>query len=149
MNQSVAAAHHPLASASSFGKLPLFLFGGGVIAALAYIGVALTDDLAATRETSWVPVVLLGIALLIALGFEFVNGFHDAQSAARVGAHVARFDLALGRAALAVPLLFLADWHAAASVSAGARGGSRRPRRAPPVRYTEWQAVRRSHRTPR
>src|SRR5262245_4999380 len=81
MNQSVAAAHHPLASASSFGKLPLFLFGGVVVAALAYIGVALTDDLAATRETSWVPFVLLGIALLIALGFEFVNGFHDTANA--------------------------------------------------------------------
>src|SRR5262245_49877259 len=81
MNQSVAAAHHPLAAASSFGKLPLFLFGGVVIAALAYIAVALTGDLAATRETSWVPFVLLGIALLIALGFEFVNGFHDTANA--------------------------------------------------------------------
>jgi PiT family inorganic phosphate transporter len=81
MNQSVAAAHHPLASASNLGKLPLFLFGGVVIAALAYIAVALTGDLAATRETSWTPFVLLGIALLIALGFEFVNGFHDTANA--------------------------------------------------------------------
>src|SRR5262245_15036141 len=81
MNQSVAAAHHPLASTSSLGKLPLFLFAGVAIAALAYIGVALTGDLAATRETSWTPFVLLGIALLIALGFEFVNGFHDTANA--------------------------------------------------------------------
>ena len=27
------------------------------------------------------PYVLLGIALLVALGFEFVNGFHDTANA--------------------------------------------------------------------
>ncbi|MBV8682461.1 MAG: inorganic phosphate transporter, partial [Caulobacteraceae bacterium] len=31
--------------------------------------------------TTWVPFALLGIALLIALGFEFVNGFHDTANA--------------------------------------------------------------------
>ena len=81
MNQNVAAAHHPLAGVPSLGKLPLMLFGGIVIAALAYIAIALTGDLAATRETSWLPFVLLGVALLIALGFEFVNGFHDTANA--------------------------------------------------------------------
>jgi PiT family inorganic phosphate transporter len=30
---------------------------------------------------SWLPFILLGIALLIALGFEFVNGFHDTANA--------------------------------------------------------------------
>jgi PiT family inorganic phosphate transporter len=81
MNQNVAAAHHPLANAPSMGKLPLLVFGGIVIAALAYIAVSLTADLATTRDTSWLPFVLLGIALLIALGFEFVNGFHDTANA--------------------------------------------------------------------
>jgi len=57
------------------------LFGGVIIAAVAYIGVALTGDLAATRATSWLPFALLAIALLIALGFEFVNGFHDTANA--------------------------------------------------------------------
>jgi PiT family inorganic phosphate transporter len=31
--------------------------------------------------TTWLPFVLLGVALLIALGFEFVNGFHDTANA--------------------------------------------------------------------
>ncbi|MCU1722819.1 inorganic phosphate transporter [Pseudomonas sp. 5P_5.1_Bac1] len=31
--------------------------------------------------TTWTPFLLLGIALLIALGFEFVNGFHDTANA--------------------------------------------------------------------
>jgi inorganic phosphate transporter, PiT family len=30
---------------------------------------------------SWLPFLLLGVALLIALGFEFVNGFHDTANA--------------------------------------------------------------------
>ena len=30
---------------------------------------------------SWLPFLLLGIALLIALGFEFVTGFHDTANA--------------------------------------------------------------------
>jgi inorganic phosphate transporter, PiT family len=34
-----------------------------------------------TPTTTWVPFVLLGLALLIALGFEFVNGFHDTANA--------------------------------------------------------------------
>jgi inorganic phosphate transporter, PiT family len=81
MNQNVAAAHHPLASHPTPGKLPLMLFGAVVIVALAYIAVSLTGDLSTTRDTSWLPFVLLGIALLIALGFEFVNGFHDTANA--------------------------------------------------------------------
>ena len=31
--------------------------------------------------TTWLPYPLLGVALLIALGFEFVNGFHDTANA--------------------------------------------------------------------
>ncbi len=34
-----------------------------------------------TRMTTLVPYILLGVALLIALGFEFVNGFHDTANA--------------------------------------------------------------------
>ena len=36
---------------------------------------------AGTTVTSILPFVLLGVALLIALGFEFVNGFHDTANA--------------------------------------------------------------------
>ncbi|HEY0232592.1 MAG TPA: inorganic phosphate transporter [Dokdonella sp.] len=35
----------------------------------------------AGHATTWLPYFLLGIALLIALGFEFVNGFHDTANA--------------------------------------------------------------------
>ncbi len=34
-----------------------------------------------TVYTSYLPFLLLGLALLIALGFEFVNGFHDTANA--------------------------------------------------------------------
>ncbi|WP_282361349.1 inorganic phosphate transporter [Pseudomonas sp. PS01300] len=38
-------------------------------------------DAAGTVVTTWTPFLLLGLALLIALGFEFVNGFHDTANA--------------------------------------------------------------------
>ena len=59
---------------------------GAVVAAallggLGYIGVHIAQDLNNIRvESAW-PYVLLGVALLIALGFEFVNGFHDTANA--------------------------------------------------------------------
>ena len=40
-----------------------------------------SKDLASVRQASTFAYVLLGIALLIALGFEFVNGFHDTANA--------------------------------------------------------------------
>ena len=41
----------------------------------------MADDLSVVRYTRAYPFVLLGIALLIALAFEFVNGFHDTANA--------------------------------------------------------------------
>jgi PiT family inorganic phosphate transporter len=38
------------------------------------------DDIGSV-VTTWTPFLLLGVALLIALGFEFVNGFHDTANA--------------------------------------------------------------------
>ncbi|HLH10850.1 MAG TPA: inorganic phosphate transporter [Methylovirgula sp.] len=38
-------------------------------------------EAAGTTVKSYVPFLLLGVALLIALGFEFVNGFHDTANA--------------------------------------------------------------------
>lgn len=52
-----------------------------VLGGLAYIALHITRDLHAVRNTGSWPCVLLGIALLIALGFEFVNGFHDTANA--------------------------------------------------------------------
>jgi PiT family inorganic phosphate transporter len=52
-----------------------------VIAGIIYAGYHLADDLSVVHETRAYPFILLGIALAIALGFEFVNGFHDTANA--------------------------------------------------------------------
>jgi PiT family inorganic phosphate transporter len=46
-----------------------------------YTGWSLTKDLGQVKSTSIFPYLLLGFALLVALGFEFVNGFHDTANA--------------------------------------------------------------------
>ena len=48
---------------------------------LCYIVFHVARDLDAASVTSYGPYLLLGMALLIALGFEFVNGFHDTANA--------------------------------------------------------------------
>ena len=48
---------------------------------VVYAGHELFLDLSSIRLGVQLPYVLLGIALLIALGFEFVNGFHDTANA--------------------------------------------------------------------
>jgi PiT family inorganic phosphate transporter len=52
-----------------------------VLCALGYIGVHLAKDLDNVTATGIWPYLLLGLALLSALGFEFVNGFHDTANA--------------------------------------------------------------------
>jgi len=52
-----------------------------LLGALSYIGFHVASDLGSVTVTSVWPYVLLGMALLIALGFEFVNGFHDTANA--------------------------------------------------------------------
>ena len=42
---------------------------------------ASSSDLSIVHSASVFPYILLGLALLIALGFEFVNGFHDTANA--------------------------------------------------------------------
>ena len=51
------------------------------MAGIIYAGYHLASDLSVVRDTRVYPFVLLGIALFIALGFEFVNGFHDTANA--------------------------------------------------------------------
>ncbi len=63
------------------GLLGTAIFGVVLLAGLAYIGFNLATDLSGVRATSAFPFILLGVALLIALGFEFVNGFHDTANA--------------------------------------------------------------------
>src|SRR5271157_3481286 len=50
---------------------------------LFYMAYSIRSDLAESGggPTSYLPFLLLGVALLIALGFEFVNGFHDTANA--------------------------------------------------------------------
>ncbi len=52
-----------------------------IVFGIIYAGYHLADDLSVVRETRAYPFILLGIALAIALGFEFVNGFHDTANA--------------------------------------------------------------------
>jgi PiT family inorganic phosphate transporter len=57
------------------------LAGVVLIIGIIYAGYHLASDLSVVRETRTFPYILLGIALFIALGFEFVNGFHDTANA--------------------------------------------------------------------
>src|SRR5450432_1288042 len=66
-----------------FHPLTGVLYLGVVAAALLFVAYSIYSDLDATgtRVTSYLPYILLFVALLIALGFEFVNGFHDTANA--------------------------------------------------------------------
>src|SRR5205823_90693 len=59
------------------------IYMGVVAAALLFVAYSIYSDIDATgtRVTSYLPYLLLFVALLIALGFEFVNGFHDTANA--------------------------------------------------------------------
>ena len=59
----------------------IFAFIVALLSALGYIGFHLARDLDNVTVTSIWPYLLLALALLIALGFEFVNGFHDTANA--------------------------------------------------------------------
>src|ERR1700685_654371 len=52
-----------------------------LLAGLVYVGSHLLGDLSGVHAESWLPYALLGVALLTALAFEFVNGFHDTANA--------------------------------------------------------------------
>src|SRR5262249_7675726 len=59
------------------------IFAGVLGAAVLFVAYNLYSDIAATgaKPTTYLPFLLLFVALLIALGFEFVNGFHDTANA--------------------------------------------------------------------
>jgi len=63
------------------GLIGSLVFGAVLLGGLGYAGFNLANDLSSTHLISAWPYVLLGVALLIALGFEFVNGFHDTANA--------------------------------------------------------------------
>jgi PiT family inorganic phosphate transporter len=62
-------------------KIGMAVFGVALIIGFVYAGAHLASDLAQVHSSEIMPFVLLGIALLVALGFEFVNGFHDTANA--------------------------------------------------------------------
>jgi inorganic phosphate transporter, PiT family len=63
--------------------LGLILFFGVMAAGFLFVAYSLYIDVGATGEaiTTYLPFLLLFVALVIALGFEFVNGFHDTANA--------------------------------------------------------------------
>ncbi|HSZ22534.1 MAG TPA: inorganic phosphate transporter, partial [Candidatus Sulfotelmatobacter sp.] len=63
------------------GTGPIIIFGLILAAGLFYVASHLASDLSVEHETSIQPYLMLAGALLIALGFEFVNGFHDTANA--------------------------------------------------------------------
>jgi PiT family inorganic phosphate transporter len=66
-----------------FNPLTMIIFFGILAAGVLYVSYSIYADVDATgtRVTSYLPYMLLFVALLIALGFEFVNGFHDTANA--------------------------------------------------------------------
>jgi PiT family inorganic phosphate transporter len=63
------------------GKIGMLLFAAALVVGFAYVASQLIGDLSTVHNASIYPFVLLGVALFIALGFEFVNGFHDTANA--------------------------------------------------------------------
>ncbi len=63
------------------GRWVMLPFGIVLAVGMTYVGMQLFEDLAVVPKSSSTPFILLGIALFIALGFEFVNGFHDTANA--------------------------------------------------------------------
>lgn len=65
------------------GVLTAVVFFAVLAMGLLFTAYSLMHDMhdLGTTVTTWTPFLLLGVALLIALGFEFVNGFHDTANA--------------------------------------------------------------------
>jgi PiT family inorganic phosphate transporter len=88
LNSSMAEAA-PVQPASrpnldkGFNPLTMILFFGILAAGMLFVMYSIYADVDATgvKVTTYLPYILLLIALLIALGFEFVNGFHDTANA--------------------------------------------------------------------
>ncbi len=66
-----------------FNPLTMILFFGILAAGAIFVAYSIYVDIEATgtKVTTYLPYLLLFVALLIALGFEFVNGFHDTANA--------------------------------------------------------------------
>ena len=67
--------HHHGSGILTWGIIVLLAVG------VVYTGISLYHDLVSAPMQSALPYILLGVALLIALGFEMCNGFHDTSNA--------------------------------------------------------------------
>jgi PiT family inorganic phosphate transporter len=86
MTEAATVADHALSGKPALDQKPhpaggiaflLVLMGG-----IAFVAYSILQDVRGAGETVEIGVfLLLGLALLIALGFEFVNGFHDTANA--------------------------------------------------------------------
>jgi inorganic phosphate transporter, PiT family len=65
----------------STGRAGIVFFCCALLAGLTFIGFHVSKDLNSATISGIRPFLLLGLALSIALGFEFVNGFHDTANA--------------------------------------------------------------------
>src|SRR5947209_8028790 len=89
LNSSMADDAAPVQPAArpnldkGFNPLTMILFFGILAAGLLFVAYSIYADVGATgaRVTTYLPFILLFLALVIALGFEFVNGFHDTANA--------------------------------------------------------------------
>src|SRR6201987_1697830 len=87
LNQSIDG--RPIQPASrpnldkGFNPLTMIIFMGILAAGLLFVAYSVYVDIDATgtKVTTYTPYIMLFVALLIALGFEFVNGFHDTANA--------------------------------------------------------------------
>ncbi|AHJ69641.1 Low-affinity inorganic phosphate transporter [Granulibacter bethesdensis] len=66
---------------SKAGQLTGIIVSLLLVIGVVYAAFHLSNDLEGVSYPTALPFVLLGIALAIALGFEFVNGFHDTANA--------------------------------------------------------------------
>jgi inorganic phosphate transporter, PiT family len=72
---------------SRFGRMARKIGLGGwlgvsvLVGGLSYVAFHVISDLAVTGTALSFPFMLLALSLLVALGFEFVNGFHDTANA--------------------------------------------------------------------
>jgi inorganic phosphate transporter, PiT family len=66
-----------------FNPMTAIIFFGVLAAGFLFVAYSLYVDVSETgvKTTTLLPYILLFVALLIALGFEFVNGFHDTANA--------------------------------------------------------------------
>src|SRR5262249_59167926 len=78
------APHSPRpALDKGFNPLTAIIFFGVLAAGFLYVAYSVYSDVEASGATvtTYLPFLMLLVALLIALGFEFVNGFHDTANA--------------------------------------------------------------------